>query len=754
MVPGRRCHSLTGAVLFLGLLAVPGAALAQADAGGHLGHHPGGGAPAASTPAAPGGSAAPPGGGGGMGDMMGMPPPPASSGPTDATGGSGPSASPSANPNSAPTPPAGTGMGAAMGSFAPMPSSGSGSSPAASAPSVPPGGAMGGMMGAPPGAASGPQAGGVCGGMMGCMGGGAKPFYPALMDMPSLTPEARRFIEVEAAKRLGGGSEAITIGQVPLHAALSANDPAAMQQAAASLREGLLQVESGASALQAVNEGQQPRQIALTWFKTQMSVPVGDAMMMGNGPWGLSWFHLTMMAFLVAFLLGAILIHYARLRRIDGLVDRLTPGGAAAAPPAGKPGPASARTAPAAAATPGPAPAAGAGTVPPAAPPKADTPKRPWSGALRVAAIFRETPNVKTFRLMEPGGGEIPFTFLPGQFLTFSATIDDKPIRRSYTIASSPAQRDFVEITVKREEQGAESRYLHDHIAIGDHLEVAGPSGVFTFTGKETDSIVLVSGGVGITPMMCVLRYLTDCGYRGDIFFLHGTRTAQDFIFREELEYLQKRHANAHVAATMSDEEEGTSWPGARGNISKEFIARTVPDIARRRIHVCGPPAMMQAVKAELLELGVVKDKIKTEAFGPALGAVPAPAAAPPSADPASAPAAPAPAAAPAAPTAPAVAAPSAQVEVQFKKAGKSGPLAPNKCVLEAAEAIGVAIDFSCRVGTCGTCVVPLLEGSVTMEVEEGPSRGLGDHAALAKAKSALPIRSNRCPNPAPSVPL
>jgi len=678
MVPGRRCHSLTGAVLFLGLLTVPGAALAQADAGGHLGHHPGGGAPAASTPAAPGGSAAPPGGGGGMGDMMsgmmGMPPPAASSGPAGQTDGSGLSASPSAESSSAPTPPAGTRMGAAMGSSAPMPSSGSGSSPAASAPSAPPGGAMGGMMGAPPGAASGPQAGGVCGGMMGCMGGGAKPFYPALMDMPSLTPEARRFIETEAAKRLGAGSEAITIGQAPLHAALSANDPAAMQQAAASVREGLLQVESGASALQAVNEGQQPRQIALTWFKTQMSVPVGDAMVMGDGPWGLSWFHLTMMAFLVAFLLGAILIHYARLRRVGGLVDRLIPGGEAAAPSAGTPGPASARTAPtAAAATPNPAPAAGAEVARATAPPKADSPKRPWSGALRVAAIFRETPNVKTFRLMEPDGGNIPFTFLPGQFLTFSAMIDDKPIRRSYTIASSPAQRDFVEITVKREEQGAESRYLHDHIAIGDHLEVSGPSGVFTFTGKETDSIVLISGGVGITPMMCVLRYLTDCGYRGDIFFLHGTRTAQDFIFREELEYLRKRHANAHVAATMSDEEEGTSWPGARGNISKEFIARTVPDIARRRVHVCGPPAMMQAVKAELLELGVVKDKIKTEAFGPALGAVPAPAAAPPSADPASAPAAPAPAAAPAAPTAPAVAAPSARSRSSSRKRASPG---------------------------------------------------------------------------------
>ena len=577
----------------------------------------------------------------------------------------------------------------------------------------------------PPGPAPGmgaaaPAAGG-CGGMMGCMGGGAKPFYPALMDMPSLTPEARKFIEAEAAKRLGAGSEAITTGQAPLHHALSANDPAAMQQALAGLREGVLLAESGAAALQAANEGQPPRQIALTWFKEQLSVPAENGMAISGGPWGLSWFHLTTMAFLIAFLLGAVLIHYARLRRIDGLVQRLTPGATPPPAPGGSATPASPST-PAAAAAPAQNPAVTAGPAPD------KPPARPWSGALRVAEIFRETPNVKTFRLVGLDGGAIPFTFLPGQFLTFAAEIDGKPNRRSYTIASSPAQRGYVEVTVKREEQGAESRYLHDHVAIGDHLEVSGPSGVFTFTGTEAGSIVLISGGVGITPMMCVLRYLTDRGYPGDIFFVHGARTAQDFIFREELEYLQKRHSNAHVTATMEDFEDA-SWTGAKGQVSKELIAQAVPEIARRRVHVCGPPAMMEAVKAELAELGVPKNKIKTEAFGPALGATPAPAA---DAAPASNPA-------PATP-----AAPSAQVEVEFSRSGKTGPLAPDQSVLEAAEAIGVAIDFSCRVGTCGVCVVPLLKGSVTMAVEEGlrpedKARGI-ILACQAKSAGALVV--------------
>lgn len=522
---------------------------------------------------------------------------------------------------------------------------------------------------------------------MGCMGGsGTKPFYPALMDMPALTPEARRFIEAEAGKRLGSGSEAITTGQTQLHHALSANDPSAMQRAIAGVRLGVLQAESGAAALLAVNEGQPPRQIALTWFKGQTSVPAAVGMSMNVGPWGLSWYHLTTMAFLVAFMLGAILIHYARMRRIDSLVQRLTPGAAPARPSApATPAPPLAQKPPTAAAT---------------APAKAS--KR-WSGALRVAQIFRETPFVKTFRLMGPEGGPIPFSFLPGQFLIFSAEIRGKRIQRSYTIASSPTQRDYVEFTVKREDQGAESRYLHDNVAVGDHLDVSGPFGVFTYTGTETGSIVLISGGVGITPMMCVTRYLTDRNFTGDIFFLHGARSTQNYIFREELEYLRKRHENLHVVATM-ESAEGTVWTGTVGLISKEFIARAVPEIARRQVHVCGPPPMMEAVRKALAELGVPNGKIKTESFGLAKGAVPAPDAAVP--------------AVPAAPAAAAI--PSAQAEVQFSKSDKTGPLAPDKCVLEAAEAIGVAIDYSCRVGTCGICVVPLLNGSVTMEVEEG----------------------------------
>ncbi|MCB4824933.1 FAD-binding oxidoreductase [Roseicella aerolata] len=546
------------------------------------------------------------------------------------------------------------------------------------------------------------------------MGGGPRPFYAALLDMPALTPEARRFIEAEAERRIGWGSQAIAAGHAQLSLALASNDPAAVQQAANEVRSGVLRLESGTAALQAIAAGTPPRQFAQAWFREQLSIssPEAAPMVMEGGPWGLSWYHLTTMAFLVAFLLGALMIQYARMRRIGGLVERLTPGGAPGAAAAPKRDDAT---------SPGTlAPDKGVAEQPaaPAARPVAATPdapasaKKPWSGKLRVAAIFRETDTVKTFRLMNPEGGDIPFTFLAGQFITLAAEIDGKPVRRSYTIASSACQRSYVEIAIKREDHGAESRHLHDQVAVGDQLQVSGPSGAFTFTGEEADSIVLISGGIGITPMMCVVRCLNDKSYSGDIFFLHGARRVDDFVFHEELGYLQKRHPNLHVVATMG-KVSATPWDGAQGPVSKEFIAQAVPDIAHRRVHICGPPAMMEAVKTSLLELGVAQNKIKTEAFGAAQGRVPSgpepTAAAPPGPVPGDAPVAPAPAALP-----------SAAAQVEFTTSGKTAPLAPDQTVLEAAEAIGVEIDYACRVGTCGTCVVPLKSGEVTMAVEDG----------------------------------
>lgn len=149
------------------------------------------------------------------------------------------------------------------------------------------------------------------------------------------------------------------------------------------------------------------------------------------------------------------------------------------------------------------------------------------------------THNVKTFRFRTRDGAQIPFDYLVGQFLTLHIEPQGIPTKRSYTIASTPTWRDRIEITVKREDHGLVSRWLHDEIKVGDEIEIEVPSGTFFFTGAEAESIVLIGGGVGITPMMSAARYLTDINWSGKIYLILGFLAPRDFIFREEIAELQ-----------------------------------------------------------------------------------------------------------------------------------------------------------------------------------------------------------------------
>ncbi len=532
--------------------------------------------------------------------------------------------------------------------------------------------------------------------------------YPELMELPAMSPEARQKAAADAQARVDAGNEALMAAQAHYHNAMRANDFAAMSQAADRQRAALAELQSGTAALRALAEGKAPRDVALGWFRQQMNLqPPASQGDLPGAPFGLSWLHVLSMAMLGAFVLAMMAFSIARRRRSLALVERLAAAPARAGAPVPKVSPTERTPAPERQREPVAASARAVAGI--------------WTGEMRIARIIRETPSVKTFRLMTIDDGPLPFTFAPGQFLTFSAEIDGKTVRRSYTIASPPTRNAYVEITVKHEEDGLFSHYLHDKMAVGDTLHVRGPSGAFTFDGGNADSIVLIAGGVGITPMMCVVRHLSDVSWPGDIFLVLGIRSTEEFIFREELEYLQRRWPRLHVAASVSARSEGTVWMGLEGPITKTTITQAVPGIEQRRVHLCGPPGMMQAIRQVLNELGVPPEQIKTEAFGPAAGADPAPA--------------PASAATPPRNVARlldkmdrvaghpltdgAQAIGPATAIISFARSGKSAPLPPSATVLEVAESIGVPIDYSCRVGTCGFCKTRLLAGNVSMEVQD-----------------------------------
>ena len=539
----------------------------------------------------------------------------------------------------------------------------------------------GGMMGGP--------GGGMMGGMMERMGA-PKPreMYPQLMALPDLSPEQRAEVAREADQRMMRGAALLSEGLDALPAAAAEDKYEAMQAATAKMHEGLAQFDSGLAAHRALRDGEAPREVALHWFKQEMNLLPPASPETGFQSWGMGLFHTAVMALLVTFAAVMVWMYFFKMRRAAELLQSLTGGTARDA---------SSDSAPAAVAT------VASKSGPPASASQPEKPKK-WTGNLRVSRIFQETPNVKTFRLMNPVGGALPFRFLPGQFLTVTISADGKPVKRSYTIASSPTQQDYAEITVKHEPGGVVSGYLDERIDEGDLLEISGPAGAFVFTGRQCDCILLVGAGVGVTPLMSVLRYLTDRSWPGDVFLLYGCKTPKDIIFKEELAYLQRRHPNLKVVVTVSHPE-GTDWDGPKGRISKDLITESVPDLKSRYAHVCGPVPMMESVKRMLVELGIPQERVRTEAFGPALGK---PESTKPKVE-----------------HGPEEQAVRAKLPtVRFEESDQSAPLPPDETVLDIADEIGVEIDNSCRVGTCGICRVKLLSGDVTQEVTDGLEPG------------------------------
>jgi glycine betaine catabolism B len=322
-------------------------------------------------------------------------------------------------------------------------------------------------------------------------------------------------------------------------------------------------------------------------------------------------------------------------------------------------------------------------------PPKSVSPakKRFWSGELVVARIFQETHDSKTFRFRLPDGGALPFEHVAGQYINLKLRIDGRRVNRSYTISSPPSRPDSCEITVKRVPDGYASHFLHDKVKEGDRIQVSAPAGKFLFAGHEAERVVLVAGGVGITPMMSIIRSLTDRAWPGAVHLLYSVRRREDVIFEAELEQLRRRFPNLQVEIVVSSEQ---------GHITRELIERQLPGLTSGPVMLCGPDPMMVAMRALLVELGVPDGEIHQEEF------VSPPAAAPGEPEPVED-----------------IPVNGAAPSVRFERSGKSTEVPAELTVLEAAEECGVAIPFECRSGICGQCKTRLISGRVVMEVED-----------------------------------
>lgn len=262
--------------------------------------------------------------------------------------------------------------------------------------------------------------------------------------------------------------------------------------------------------------------------------------------------------------------------------------------------------------------------------PALGTGTRVWAGGevrVRVARIIDETHDVRTFLFaaVEP----VVFSYRPGQFMSLQVVIDGQTVYRSYTISSSPSRPHLIGVTVKRvaahdgHPAGQVSNWLHDHLKEGDKLTVNGPFGDFSCHTHSAQRLCLVSAGSGITPMLSMVRWLTDSAAAVDIVFVHSARTPADLIARSELESLARSNPRLSLIFTVSRTEPRSAWSGFVGRLDVALLKSQVPDLRLRRVFICGPHGFMSSLKKQLQADGFPMDRHHEESFGDPAGESP-----------------------------------------------------------------------------------------------------------------------------------
>ncbi len=221
-----------------------------------------------------------------------------------------------------------------------------------------------------------------------------------------------------------------------------------------------------------------------------------------------------------------------------------------------------------------------------------------------IVKIMKHTPRVKVFR-MRP---ETKIAFVPGQFVMLSAdglqNLNKTLVKRSYSIASKPTDED-IEVCIAKVDGGAFSGKIHE-MKEGEKLNIEGPYGRFRLKDNEND-IVMVAGGAGIAPMMSMLRTLFESKAGQKIHLFFGVRSPEEIIYREELSAMARQHENFELIIGFSEEAE----VGLRGNIHE--VIRMHGLSPGKDTYVCGPPAMVKAVREVLAELKFSKEDIQAE---------------------------------------------------------------------------------------------------------------------------------------------
>ena len=330
-----------------------------------------------------------------------------------------------------------------------------------------------------------------------------------------------------------------------------------------------------------------------------------------------------------------------------------------------------------------------------------------WDGYREFSVQRREfednNQSICSFYLVPLDGKLLP-AFNPGQFLTFKLLLEDpvthvsKDVVRCYSLSDAP-KTDYYRISVKRVPApadqpdvppGLSSSFFHDHVQEGRTILVKAPSGHFHLMNNEQLPIVLIAGGIGITPMLSILNTILEQEIKTEMWLYYGIRNGDEHIMKVHLQKLARTHNHFHLhvcySAPNESDTKGVDYQhNTRVSIS---LLRATLKLMRYQFYVCGPRPMMENLIPDLEDWGVNDDDIYYESFGPATLTKHNK-------------------------TAPAVSS-AHPINITFSQTGKSIPWdAAADSLLEFAEANGIEVDSGCRAGSCGSCQTIVKAGDV-----------------------------------------
>jgi 3-ketosteroid 9alpha-monooxygenase subunit B len=307
---------------------------------------------------------------------------------------------------------------------------------------------------------------------------------------------------------------------------------------------------------------------------------------------------------------------------------------------------------------------------------------------LRIAAVVAETDDAATFVLDVPPDLQSAYAYRAGQFLTFRVQFEARTLYRSYSMSSAPEVDAELAVTVKRVPGGAVSNWMLDRLSAGDTVDVSAPAGVFQLTGGDRD-VVTFAAGSGITPIMSLLKDALASSSRMTQ-LLYANRDPDSVIFAAALADLVQQHGEQLAVVHHYDRDHGF--------VTEDTVAAYLDAARRAEVYICGPAAFMDIVERALLSGGVPGEQIHIERFTVPGTAPREPASVARDEDAGTS---------------------GTQVTIELDGQTKSGTHHPGTTILQTARQLGMSPPYSCESGTCATCMAKLVDGEVTMHVND-----------------------------------